>query len=336
MKQFSDISLQSFHTFKVDIKAQEMIVIEHENELIHLPLHHLPFLILGGGSNVLFIKNFEGTIIKNELKGRCIIKETENDVTLNIKSGEIWHDIVMWSVNNNWNGIENLALIPGTAGAAPIQNIGAYGVEIKNVLESVRYYHFEKKCFETLENNECAFGYRNSIFKTDLKNKVFITDITLKLNKKNHVYHIDYGNIQEELNKMNVQNLSPKIIAEAVMNIRKSKLPNPEIIGNAGSFFKNPEVTENVYLRLKEKYPDLIAFATGHQKYKLAAGWLIEKCGLKGYTYKGAAVHDKQALVLINKNHATGKDIYELSEKIVEKIFDTFGIMLEREVNIIE
>ncbi len=334
MKVFNDISLLPYNTFKVDVKVKKFIIIDDENELKSVDIDKNNYLVLGGGSNVLFTKDFNGTILKNEIKGKKIIEETEEYIVLNIKSGEIWHDIVIWTVENNWNGIENLALIPGTVGAAPIQNIGAYGVEIKDVLQDVRFFNFETKKIEILKSDECQFGYRDSIFKRSLKNKIFITDITIKLRKKNHVYRTDYGNIKEELTKRNIQALSPKVIADIVMDIRKSKLPDPAEIGNAGSFFKNPEVNLETYLRIKEKYPDVVVFKLENDKYKLAAGWLIEQCNMKGYEYKNAAVHIKQALVLINKNHATGKDIFELSEIIKQKVFSNFGVELEREVNI--
>lgn len=339
MKVFENYNLKNDNTFHLNVIAKKVIVIEKEEELIQLKdiLNNSRFLILGGGSNVLFLNEyFDGVIIKNEMKGKEIIHQTEEEILLKINSGENWHNIVMWSVENNWNGIENLALIPGTVGAAPVQNIGAYGVEIKDVLESVRFFNVETQQFQILNNNECLFSYRNSIFKNELKDKVFITNITIRLRKQNHIYRLDYGNIKDELNKMNIKELSPKIIAQAVINIRQSKLPNPNEIGNAGSFFKNPEVDETKFSELKKRFPDIVAFPTADGKYKLAAGWMIEKCGLKGYVHKGAAVHHKQALVLINQNNATGQDIFELAQIIIRKIFDTFAVTLEPEVNIIQ
>lgn len=334
MKVLKDVSLLPFNTFKINVHTKKLIVIENEDELRDIKVDLNNYIVLGGGSNVLFTKDFDGIILKNEIKGKQIVEENDEFVILNIKSAENWHNIVMWAVENNWNGIENLALIPGTAGAAPMQNIGAYGVEIKDVIENVRFFNFETKEFEILNADKCEFGYRDSIFKKSLKNKVFITDITLRLRKKNPVYRIDYGNIKEEISKRNVQALNAKVIADIVIDIRKSKLPDPAEIGNAGSFFKNPEVDTDVYLSIKEKYPDVVAFKLENNKYKLAAGWLIEQCGMKGYDYKGAAVHTKQALVLINKNNATGKDILELSEIVQQKVFSKFGVKLEREVNV--
>lgn len=338
MKILENYNLKTWNTFQLNVNTKKLLIIEDEKELVELKkhIHHEKYLILGGGSNVLFLNDFDGVIVKNEIKGKKNLEENDDAVIVSIKSGEVWHDVVMWSVENNWNGIENLALIPGTVGAAPVQNIGAYGVEIKDVLESVTFYHLEKNTFQTLKNNACRFSYRDSIFKQELKNKIFITEIVLKLKTKNHQYVTNYGNIVTELKNKNKEHLSPKIIAEVVIGIRTSKLPDPAQTGNAGSFFKNPEVPTHKYFELKEKFPDIIAFPVENGNYKIAAGWMIEKCGLKGYEHKGAAVHDKQALVLINKNNATGQAIYELSQIIIQKILDTFAIQLEPEVNIIQ
>jgi UDP-N-acetylmuramate dehydrogenase len=337
MKILENYSLKNHNTFHLDVYAKKCVIIENTDELktLNQIIGNDKFLILGGGSNVLFVNDFDGVIIKNEIKGKEIIDENDEYVNVKIKSGEVWHEMVMWSVKNNWNGIENLALIPGTVGAAPVQNIGAYGVEVKDVLQNVIIYNFETKKIEVLNNDQCKFSYRNSIFKNELKGKFFILEIVLQLRKKNHIYHTSYGTINTELEKRNIKEINPQIIAEIVMDIRKSKLPDPEKIGNAGSFFKNPEVTKEQYLELKNKYPDIVAYPLENGNYKLAAGWMIEHCGLKGYEYKGAAVHDKQALVLVNKNNASGKDILELAKIIIQKVFDKFAVKLEPEVNII-
>jgi UDP-N-acetylmuramate dehydrogenase len=337
MKIFENYSLKNHNTFHLDVYAKKCVILENTDELKMLDqvIGNDKFLILGGGSNVLFVNDFDGVIIKNEIKGIEIIDESEEFVNVKIKSGENWHEIVMWSIKNNWNGIENLALIPGTVGAAPVQNIGAYGVEIKDVLQSVSIYNFETKKIEVLNNDQCKFSYRNSIFKNELKGKLYILEVVLQLRKKNHVYHTSYGTINAELEKRNIKEINPQIIAEIVMDIRKSKLPDPEKIGNAGSFFKNPEVSKNKYLDLKNRYSDIVAYPVENGNYKLAAGWMIDHCGLKGYEYRGAAVHDKQALVLVNKNNASGKDILELAKIIIQKVFDKFAVKLEPEVNII-
>jgi UDP-N-acetylmuramate dehydrogenase len=338
MKIFENYNLKELNTFHLNVSAKKLVIIENENDVTEIPslIQKEKYLILGGGSNVLFLNDFDGIIIKNEIKGKKITDETDEDIIVSIQSGEIWHDIVMWAIKNNWNGIENLALIPGTTGAAPVQNIGAYGVEIKDVLQSVKFFNLETKSFQVLDNKECLFSYRNSIFKNELKNKTFITDVTLKLKKKNHIYRTDYGNIKDELSKLNANKLTPELIAQAVINIRQSKLPDPSVIGNAGSFFKNPEVSKKQYEELKNQYPEIPVFPLENGNYKIAAGWMIEKCGLKGFEHKGAAVHSKQALVLINKNNATGKDIFELAQIVMKKVFDTFAVTLEPEVNIIQ
>ena len=334
-----NISLQKFNTFKIDVKADYVFVITSEDELLQLVKDPVFLknnrLIIGGGSNILFTEDFKGLVIKNELKGKNIIKETENKIWINIKSGEVWHDFVMWAVQHNYSGIENLALIPGTIGAAPIQNIGAYGVEAKDIIEKVGFFNFDTQQFSELTANECNFGYRESIFKKELKNKIFVTDVTFCLNKKTNTYKTDYGSINDEIKKRNVQNLTANIVAEIVMDIRKSKLPNPDITGNAGSFFKNPEVTKEKYLEIKNINPNAVGYALENGNYKLAAGWLIESCGLKGFEIHGAAVHDKQALVLINKNNTTGKDVLLLSQHIQKVVFEKYGVSLEPEVNII-
>lgn len=337
MKIFENYNLKELNTFHLNVSAKKLVIIENEKDIAEMPhlVQNEKYLILGGGSNVLFLNDFDGIVVKNELRGKQITAEDEEYVTIHIKSGEIWHEAVMWCVKNNWNGIENLALIPGTVGAAPVQNIGAYGVELKDVLQSVRFFHLETNSFQTLTNQECKFSYRDSIFKNELKNKTFITDVTLKLKKKNHTYRTDYGNIKDELSRLNANKLTPEVIAQAVINIRQSKLPDPSVIGNAGSFFKNPEVSKKQYEYLKNKFPEIVAFPLENGNYKIAAGWMIEKCGLKGFEHKGAAVHSKQALVLINKNNATGKDIFELAQIVMKKVFDTFAVQLEPEVNII-
>lgn len=337
MKILENYSLKNHNTFHLDVYAKKCVILENTDELKALDqiIGNDKFLILGGGSNVLFVNDFDGVIIKNEIKGKEITDENDEYVNVKIKSGEVWHEMVMWSVKNNWNGIENLALIPGTVGAAPVQNIGAYGVEVKDVLQNVSIYNFETKKIEVLNNDQCKFSYRNSIFKNELKGKFFILEIVLQLRKKNHIYHTSYGTINTELEKRNIKEINPQIIAEIVMDIRKSKLPDPEKIGNAGSFFKNPEVPKEQYLELKNRYSDIVAYPVENGNYKLAAGWMIEHCGLKGYEYKGAAVHDKQALVLVNKNNARGKDILELAKIIIQIVFDKFAVKLEPEVNII-
>jgi UDP-N-acetylmuramate dehydrogenase len=274
-----------------------------------------------------------GLVVHNILKGIHLEKEDENHVWLRVEAGEIWHELVMYAIRKGWAGIENLALIPGTVGAAPIQNIGAYGVEAKETIENVCAWHWEEKTFVTYKNTDCNFGYRDSIFKTSLRDKVFISSVTFRLNKK-PVFNTSYGPIQKELEKMNVSELSIKAIADAVITIRRSKLPDPKQFGNAGSFFKNPAISQQHFELLQTNYPDIPSYPFNEISVKVPAGWLIEKCGWKGYRKHNIGVHQKQALVLVNYGNAKGEDIWELSGEILESVKQRFGIILEREVQV--
>ncbi len=293
----------------------------------------MPILILGGGSNVLFTKDFHGLVLKNELKGITVIKEDELYYYVKAAAGENWHRLVMYCVENNYAGMENLSLIPGSVGASPIQNIGAYGVEIKDIFHALEAYDLAEKKVSTFSLGDCAFGYRESVFKHQYKGRFVILNVTFRLNK-NPVFNIAYGAISEELEKMNVQDISIRNISQAVSNIRSSKLPDPAITGNAGSFFKNPLISNSQYDLLQKKYPELKGFAAGSEQTKLAAGWLIEQCGWKGFRRGDAGCYDKQALVLVNYGRATGEAIFSLSEDIIRSVQHKFGITLEREVNI--
>ncbi|HEY0298578.1 MAG TPA: UDP-N-acetylmuramate dehydrogenase, partial [Arachidicoccus sp.] len=274
-------------------------------------------------------------VLKNELKGIELIKEDENYFYVKVNGGEIWHSFVLYCLQNNYAGVENLSLIPGCIGASPMQNIGAYGVEIKDV-----FYELEALCVEDFSvqkfsNSDCAFGYRESVFKRRLKNQFVILNVTYRLNKHTK-FHIEYGAIQQELEKMKVENLSIQNISQAVINIRQSKLPNPNEIGNAGSFFKNPTVSQARFFILKEKYPNIPAYdVAGSCDKKIAAGWLIEQCGWKGFRENNYGVHALQALVLVNYGGASGGDIYLLSQRIIESVKEKFELELEREINII-
>ena len=294
----------------------------------------LPLLPLGGGSNILFTKDVPFWVLKNEIKGIKIIKEDAAHIWVEVGAGEVWHDFVMHSVTQGWGGVENLALIPGTVGAAPIQNIGAYGAEVRQTIESVTCWHFDEEVFKTLTNAECAFGYRDSIFKHTLKGRVFVTHVVFKLSKQ-PVFNISYGNIKEQLSASGVQELSLAAISEAVIQIRRSKLPDPAVIGNAGSFFKNPEMPEAFFEQLRTAFPNVPSFPAPENKIKVPAAWLIENCGWKGFREGDYGVHEKQPLVLVNYGDAAGKDIFELSEKIIRSVQQKFGLTLEREVQII-
>ena len=290
-------------------------------------------LVLGGGSNILFTKNFEGIVIKNEIDG--IEKMAENDTHVFIKagSGVVWHDFVLYCIENNYGGIENLSLIPGTVGAAPIQNIGAYGVELKDVFVELNAVNIYTREVVKFENSECRFGYRDSIFKHELKDKLFIMDVTFRLTKT-PVYKTSYGDIESQLKLMNVSEYSIKAISDAVIAIRKAKLPDPAVTGNAGSFFKNPVVDASTFNNVYQTNKTMPYYQQGEQ-YKIPAAWLIEQCGWKGKNIGNVGCHAKQPLVLINLGEANGLDVFELSKQIIDSVTTRFGIVLEREVNVL-
>jgi len=294
---------------------------------------HFPVLVLGGGSNMLLTTNFEGLVIKNEISGIELIAEDANHYFVKVGAGVDWHEFVLYCLEKNYAGVENLALIPGKVGASPMQNIGAYGVEMKDVFHSLEAINVDDLNLVTFYNADCEFGYRESIFKNKCKNQFVITSVTFRLNKV-PVYKTGYGAIEDALQEMKVDTLSIQHIAQAVMRIRNSKLPNPNIIGNAGSFFKNPELDTTQFESLKNYFPNISGYPTSDGKFKVAAGWLIEQAGWKGYRKGDAGCHDKQALVLVNHGKATGTEIFELSENIISSVHEKFGIFLHREVNI--
>ena len=333
------ISLKPYNTFGLDIKTTHFAEVKSTGDLIELLDKEIykssKRLIIGGGSNILLLSDFKGLVIKNSIKGIAVVNETEEAIYVKAGAGEVWHDFVMYCIEHNWAGLENLSLIPGCVGASPMQNIGAYGVEIKDVFDSLEAIDAQNGEYRKFTKEECEFGYRESVFKRRLKDKYIITSVTFKLSKSPQL-NTQYGAINDELKKMGVNNPGIKDVSKAVIAIRQSKLPDPAITGNAGSFFKNPEVSAAKYNSLKQQFENLVAYPLENGNYKLAAGWLIEQCGLKGHRHKGAAVHDKQALVLVNKEHANGISIYELSSLVMNTVKEKFGIELEREVNIIE
>jgi len=339
MPMRENVSLKNLNSFGIEANARYYIDIHSEDDLILFLLQHkkttLPLLVMGGGSNMLFFKDFDGIVLKNNLHGIDVVEENEASVKIRIGAGEVWHNVVMWSVEKNLGGIENLSLIPGTAGAAPIQNIGAYGVEIKNSLVAVEALAIDSAEKKVFNNHECEFGYRNSFFKNAAKGKYIITAIILEL-KKQPQFKTEYGAIHSELEKQGIKNLSVKAISDAVIAIRRSKLPDPAVIGNAGSFFKNPEITEQEFEKIKQQHPNIPHYPGAANKIKLAAGWLIEQCGWKGFREGDAGCHKNQALVLVNYGNATGAEIYSLALKIKESVYNHFGVHIEPEVNIIQ
>lgn len=338
MQISSHISLKPFNTFGIDASARLFAVVRSISDVQEL-LQHRDYknnshFILGGGSNILLTKNVDALVIKNELKGIEISAETEEHALVKCAAGEVWHNFVLYCIDRGFAGIENLSLIPGNTGASPMQNIGAYGVEIKDTFHELEAIDLETGQLVTFSNADCEFGYRESVFKRNYKDRFMILSVTFRLSKK-PVFHTEYGAIKQELDNMGITELSIKAISQAVINIRSSKLPDPRKIGNSGSFFKNPEVTAETYQRLINEFPGLVAYPLDNGNYKLAAGWLIEQSGLKGYRSGDAGVHALQALVLVNYGHASGQEIYDLSSKVLEAVDQKFGVMLEREVNII-
>ena len=337
MRIEQNIALKAFNTFGIELQARffaEINALGDFTELLEEKVYKAGKpLILGGGSNLLFTKNYDGLVIKNNLHGIEVVQQDENSVWVKVCAGENWHQFVLWCVQNNYGGLENLSLIPGCVGAAPMQNIGAYGVEIKDSCQKVFALDLENGKETVFTNADCSFGYRESVFKHALKNKFLITAVVFKLSKK-PVFNTSYGAIEQELAVMGVKDLSIKAISDAVIRIRSSKLPDPNEKGNAGSFFKNPEVSKQKQDELKIKFEKLVSYELDNGNYKLAAGWLIEQCGLKGKRLGNAGVHDKQALVLVNHGGATGAEIYKLSQEVLDAVQQKFGVMLEREVNI--
>ena len=293
-----------------------------------------PKLILGGGSNILFTKDFEGTVLKNEIKGISLVETNENHVIVEVGAGEIWHSFVKYCIQQNWGGIENLSLIPGTCGAAPIQNIGAYGVELKDILVSVTCYDIEASEVKTFDRQACQFGYRDSYFKHH--KELVVLSMRLRLSLYDHVLKINYGDISKELDSMNILEPTIQDISNAVIHIRQSKLPNPAVLGNAGSFFKNPIIEEVSFKALKNRFPNMPWYPTDSpQKIKIPAGWLIEQAGFKGVKFGQTGSHKDQALVIVNYGQATGTEIKEHAHRVMEKVHLLFGIKLTPEVNII-
>jgi UDP-N-acetylmuramate dehydrogenase len=336
MNFYKNISLKPYNTFGIDAPAKKLTTfhsLAELKEIFEVTDEKEPWMVLGGGSNILLTKPFNGVVLINRIPGITLINENDSHVWIQVGAGENWHEFVLYCVSNGWGGVENLSLIPGCVGASPMQNIGAYGVELKDVFDSLEAYSIAAKKVQIFLKEDCRFGYRESVFKHELKNKYIITNVTFKLNKK-PVLNTSYGAINEELKAMGAKAPGLKEISEAVIRIRQNKLPDPALTGNAGSFFKNPEIDISQYLELKHKYPEIPGYFAAMGRTKVPAGWLIEKAGWKGYRQGDAGVHPKQALVLVNYGNASGQQIYSVSEKILVSVKEKFGILLEREVNI--
>ncbi len=330
-----NISLKPYNTFGIYVNALYFFDSHTEKELTEIldnPTYKLlSKLILGGGSNVLFTKDFNGLVILNSIKGKEIIHEDNSSVTLRVGAGEDWDELVEYTVQNDWAGLENLSYIPGKVGASPIQNIGAYGEEVKNTIEEVETVDLDTLKKVNYKNKDCKFGYRSSIFKHELKDKCIITHVTFIL-RKNHIFNLDYGVLEETVKqkgKVTLQN-----IRNSIIEIRKSKLPEPDELGSAGSFFKNPVIEASLYKQLQQNFPNIPAYQFSENEFKVPAGWLIDQLGWKGYREGDAGVHTQQALVLVNYGNASGQQIYNLSQKIIQSVKEAYGIELEYEVNV--
>jgi len=333
MKNFKAYSLKPYNTFGINATARQFIILDSANEVEQLS-NILPFqepmLVLGGGSNILLTSDFNGTVVAPWFTGIEVIEDRNENVLVKVAAGEEWDSLVDWACQRNLWGIENLSLIPGKVGACPIQNIGAYGVEVKDAIEKVTYYHLEEKRFETITHKQCRFGYRNSIFKQELRNKIIVTSVEFRLSKL-PIPVLHYGNLQE----LAGNSPTPMAIRNEIIGIRESKLPDPKITGNAGSFFKNPVIAEDLYMKLKVTYPDIPSYPGVTRTVKVPAGWLIEKSGWKGKSIGNVGVHAKQALVIINHGGATGAEIMALAKEVQHSVHNQFGIDLEMEVNAI-
>ena len=339
MKIHENFSLKNHNTFGVAVSAKCFVEVSSVEELIeahqYAKTQSLQTLILGGGSNILLTKNFEGLVIQLNLKGISEEVISENEVLVTAKSGENWHEFVQFCLGENYGGLENLSLIPGNVGTSPMQNIGAYGTEIKDTFVSCQVLNLETLELENFDAKKCNFGYRESIFKRAGKGKYIILEVTFKLTTKNHQIKTEYGAISSELKNLEIENPTIQEVSKAVITIRQSKLPDPKVIGNAGSFFKNPSISREQFLEVQEKYPEMPNYQNA-DLVKIPAGWLIEQCGWKGKQIGNVASHQLQALVIINATgKATGKEIFDFSTMIIESVKEKFGIELEREVNII-
>ena len=331
-----NISLKKYNTFGISAFAKRFISIDSVYQLQQLLKINKEVFLISGGSNMLLTKNIEKLVIHINTKGISIDKEDDQFVYLTVNSGENWHDFVLWCVSQNYGGIENLSLIPGNVGTSPIQNIGAYGVEVKDTITIVEGIEIATGKLVTFSNEDCKFGYRNSIFKNTHKGKVILTSVGFKLTKKNHKLNTSYGAIETELISKKITTPSLKNISDAVISIRKTKLPDPKEIGNSGSFFKNPVIAIHHFSQLKKEYPSIPSYPISDTEIKIPAGWLVEKIGFKGKRFGDAGVHNKQALVLVNYGNASGVEIYELAKKIKKEVLNKFKVALEIEVNIIE
>ncbi|MEN8703623.1 MAG: UDP-N-acetylmuramate dehydrogenase [Polaribacter sp.] len=335
MKIQENISLKAYNTFGINVNAKRFIRVDSVYQLQQLLNIEKDVFLISGGSNMLLTKDIDKLVVYIDIKGISIDKEDDNFVYLSVNAGENWHDFVLYCVAQNYGGLENLSLIPGNVGTCPIQNIGAYGVEVKDTITKLEAINIETTKLHTFSNDNCNFGYRNSIFKNKVKGEFVITSVAFKLTKQNHKLNTSYGAIETELSSKNIISPTLKDISDAVIAIRQTKLPDPKEIGNSGSFFKNPVIKKSAFINLQKDYPNIPSYTISENEIKVPAGWLIETAGFKGKRFGACGVHEKQALVLVNYANASGKDIHGLAKKIQTHILNQFNIDLEIEVNVI-
>ena len=333
----TNFSLKNYNTFGIEAKAKEFVAVHNTTELKTILEQNISKrkFILGGGSNMLLTQDIDALVIHVDLKGKKIIKEDEDFVWVESQAGENWHEFVLWTIDQNLGGLENMSLIPGNVGTTPVQNIGAYGTEIKDTFDSCKAMSIENQEMKTFTNSDCHFGYRESVFKNEAKDQYIITSVVFKLTKRNHKINTSYGDITAELAKNNITNPTLKDVSNAVIAIRQSKLPDPKELGNSGSFFKNPILLKSDFEKIRQQFPEMKYYEVSANEVKVPAGWLIEQAGFKGKRFGDAGIHKNQALVLVNYGNATGQEILNVSKNIQETIFKTFGIHIEAEVNVI-
>lgn len=337
MEILSNFSLKNHNTFGIDAKASKFVAVATIEELkeVLITYPNEKKFILGGGSNMLLTKDIEALVIHVDLKGKKIVQSDDDFVWVEAQAGENWHEFVLWTIDQDFGGLENMSLIPGNVGTTPVQNIGAYGAEIKDTFVSCQALHITDLEVNTFTNSACHFGYRESIFKNEVKDQYIITSVVFKLTKRNHKINVSYGDILSELNKKNIEQPTLKDVSNAVIAIRQSKLPDPKELGNSGSFFKNPIILKSDFEKIQKKFPEIRFYTVSETEVKVPAGWLIEQAGFKGKRFGDAGVHKNQALVLVNYGNATGQEIVALAKNIQKTILDTFGIAIEAEVNIV-
>ncbi|MCC9017041.1 UDP-N-acetylmuramate dehydrogenase [Flavobacterium lipolyticum] len=333
----SNFSLKNYNTFGIEAKARQFVAVHTVAELKTILEENKDEqkFILGGGSNMLLTKDIDALVVHIDLKGKTILKEDDDFVWVESQAGETWHDFVLWTIDNNFGGLENMSLIPGNVGTTPVQNIGAYGTEIKDTFVSCEAINIATQEMKTFTNTDCKFGYRESVFKNEVKDQYIITSVIYKLTKRNHKINISYGDITAELAKNNITAPTLKDVSNAVIAIRQSKLPDPKELGNSGSFFKNPILLKSDFEKIHQKFPEMKYYEVSETEVKVPAGWLIEQAGFKGKRFGDAGIHKNQALVLVNYGNATGQEILAVSKDVQKTVFDTFGIQIEAEVNVI-